>query len=680
MRFICLTPLALSTFAYANVNSPTLPSLDLEVLMATDVQVTAPMKRLQSTSQTAASIYVLTQNELVNSGVTSIPQALTLVPGLQVRKIDNNSWAITARGIAGRYSSKLLVMINGQSFHNPGFAGINWESLNVPIFDIERIEVVRGQSGLLWGSNATSGVINIITKHSEDTRSTKFQIESGSNIDHKVVGRFGSDLGTYGAYRVYALNKKSDASSRALVGEPSDTGETTSVGTRADLIFNDDMSLVVQADYTNVHNGQPAKLPDPITNIGSPQKATFKRDDFNIMTKFDHRINDDSNQMVQLSYNHMFGESAYNKETFDIIDVDYQMNTAVNSVRLDWGLNYRFNKIGNNKTEYFTPIEEYKNTSQYGAFVQAQFEIIPDELKFSLGNRAEYNDFTGWEHQPIARATWQLSNEHTLWTSISQGVRIPSLLEQNGNLVLTGFNVGKNVSTGIPNIDELYLAQRLNGNKDVDAEKIVSAEIGYRFMKSNWNFDVSVFQTNSKNALALETEVSPLKVEEILALGDPIQIAGALHNTLVTQKFVSNAELDTYGGEAVLAWQPNAKLKTEIGYSFTSFEYTLQDGTNAAIGRDSDLSQLFLKARASITDRHYVFVLYRLEDGEAYRTSDFGSLDLSWSWVFDPHMVLTVTGNNLLAGEHLEYKNTGEVFSIPTYIDSSVVARLNIDF
>lgn len=158
--------------------------------MGMDVQTTSAMKRAQSAFDTASSIYVLNKEQISQSGATSVPEALKMVPGLIVRQLDNNQWAISSRGVASRFSSKLLVMIDGQSLYSPQFAAVYWEALNVPLYDIERIEIIRGQGGLLWGSNANNGVINIITKNSLDTRGGYTDATTGSQVNSDVNFRY----------------------------------------------------------------------------------------------------------------------------------------------------------------------------------------------------------------------------------------------------------------------------------------------------------------------------------------------------------------------------------------------------------------------------------------------------------------------------------------------------------
>lgn len=679
MKYLFWIPLvALSNGAYADTKD--LASLELESLMATDVQITSVMKRLQTTSETPASVYVLTSNELMMSGVSSVTQALTLVPGVQVRKIDNNTWAITARATAGRYSSKLLVMLDGQSLHNPGFAGVDWESINIPIYNIERIEVIRGQGGLLWGSNATNGVVNIITKHTEDTRSVITQVQTGTELDHSVSGRFGAELGTSGAYRFYASDKQTAISETSLYGQPSDYGKVTTFGGRADFHLNDDVSVSLQGNHTKVDNGQTVKLAAVTTNIKQILESEYHRNDTRVMTRIDHRISPNSNQMLQISYTGLKGESAYNDEEFDIYDIDYQMNTLINNVQLDWGGNYRFNNIGVKDTDYYTALTGYDSTEQFGAFVQAQIELLPDELIFSLGNKSEHNDFTGWEHQPMTRLMWQPSRNQAIWSSVSQGVRIPSLVEEDGLLRASGVRVGDLYNSNIPFIDEMHLPQFIKGNGEIEAETSLSSELGYRYMASEWNFDLSLFHTKSKNVLAIDSEISPLSIEQILALSNPFAIAAALQETTSYLNFVSDAELTTYGTELVFGWQPNDKFKTELGYSYSSFQYDLNASARSAIGHDAHLNQWFAKASGTIASNHHFYALVRVESGEAYSTDDFAVLDLSWSWLINSNVGLTLTANNLFTGDHLQYVNTDETFTVPTYVQPTLVARLSVEF
>ena len=639
-----------------------IPSLDFDELLAADVQVTSAMKRLQNISETAASIYVLTNKEIKQSGVISVAQALKLVPGMQVRQIDNNQWAITSRSTAGRYSSNLLVMVDGQSIFNPGFSGVYWEALDIPLYDIDRIEVIRGPGGLLWGSNATNGVVNIISKHTNDTRSVVTQVEAGNQVDYKTDFRVGGELANYSSFRVFGSVEKTDESSENNISiVANDEGKKKSIGGRMDLNINDDLSLLAQTQYTDIEMGQNLKLADLITYEHSYRADQSTRRHFQTMARLEHRLSGVSNQMLQVSISSQQGDQFYYKDSFIITDIDYQMNTLVKGIQLDWGLNYRYTDISIEDTDYIVSLDDINSYNQFGGFVQAQFNFIPDKLKLIIGNKSERNSFTGWEHQPMARFLWTPISRHTFWGAVSQGVRIPSLIEYNSLTTVVGAQIGDYYPTGNDAIDSQRIKTQVVGSSDIDAETSLSKELGYRYTGKSWGLDASVFYTDSKNVIAVDPEVNSTY-------------------SLVTYNFVSNAELVTYGGEAVIKWQPYKQLTTELGYSFTSYKYELADGTNAAIGYDSILRQIIAKANYSITADHSLFAVYRIEDGEAYDTDDFSVLDLSWNWHITPSFAFSVTGNNLLYGKHLEYNNTNEGYTVPTYIEPNYIARLTVEF
>jgi iron complex outermembrane receptor protein len=630
-------------------NLTDLPSLELDELLATDVQVTSAMKRLQNMSETAASIYVLTNKEIMQSGVTSVAQALKLVPGMQVRQIDNNQWAITSRSPAGRFSSKLLVLVDGQSIYNPGFAGVYWEALNLPLYDIDRIEVIRGSGGLLWGSNATNGVINIISKHTSDTRGYLAQVEAGDTTDYKVNFRAGGDLANYSSFRVFGSVDKTDEANdiseeNGNNTEANDYGKTKNIGGRVDLNINDDVSLLVQTEYSKINMGQVRKVPNLTTYQREYTADEYTRDHFQVMSRLEHRLSADSNQMLQASVSYQAGEQVYYDDRFVISDIDYQMNTLIKNTQFDWGLNYRYTDISVPDNDYIST--DITHTVQYGGFVQAQFNLIPDKLKLIIGNRSESNTYTGWEHQPMGRILWQLNDNHIFWASLSQGVRIPSVVEYDSELLVT---------TSLP------VKTVLVGSASSDAETSFSKDIGYRYTDNSWAFDASLFHTKSKDVLVIDEDID--------------YTTGTLYFNLV-----SNAELTTYGGEMSLKWQPLKELSMELGYSFTSYKYDLEPGTQASIGYDSILRQVIGKVNYAITPKHSLFAMYHIENGEAYDTDDYSVLDISWNWKATSNVSLSLTGNNLLYGKHIEYNNTGEVFSVPTYIEPSYVARLTVEF
>ncbi|KPZ70262.1 Colicin I receptor precursor [Shewanella sp. P1-14-1] len=678
-----LMPLViLSPMTYA---AGSLDDLDLESLMAMDIQVTSAMKRSQSAFDTATSIYVLSKERITHSGATSIPEALKMVPGLVVRQLDNNQWAISARGVASRFSSKMLVMIDGQSLYTPQFSAVYWETLNVPLYDIERIEVIRGQGGQLWSSNANNGVINIITKNSLDTRGLYADAASGSQVNIDANIRYGNDISDIGSYRVYGHVKDGDASEKGLVLEPNDVTQQYSFGGRMDFSTSDHWSGFVQGDITESKLGQNYRgvIDDTNRNITFTDK--LERTDSRVMARLENRMSDSANQMLQVSWLNQSGSQTYLQEEFESFDVDYQMNFIYQALQLDWGLNYRYSTISFEDSLFLHSDKEFDNLQQYGGFIQAQFALIPEELDLVLGTRAEHNDLTDWEYQPLARLLWKPQENQVLWSAVSQSVRIPSLIEFNDNYAINGQKVSEVLpfSTGIEAIDEYHIKTYLNGNDDVEAETSLSYELGYRLSQQSWNLDVSLYHTETEDVAVIDINPNVEQFYPALALfqsGQLQQALQALTQTTIQFDIVSTADLTTQGGDIVLSWVPADMFNAELGYSYNTFEYDLPENTFPAIGRDSTTRQIFAKADVHLFDSHNIFATVRVENSDAYLTENYTLLDLTWNWAVSQHWGVSVTGKNLFAGSHLEYANRQETYTIPNYIDESVLFKVTANF
>mgnify|MGYP005985281261 CR=1 FL=1 len=677
--FVC----ALLPISFIHAADSELNSFDLESLLATDVQITSAMKRTQVASKTAASVYVLSNEKIKNSGVTSIAQALTLVPGMQVRQIDGNKWAISARTPAGRFTSKLLVMIDGQSIYNPSFAGVYWEALNIPLYDVAKIEVIKGQGGLLWGSNATNGVVNIITKHSLDTRSVVGHVETGSNLNHRVSFRIGDDLSLtkHSSYRVYASHESSGKSDKSSVWNTRDDAKKTSLGGRLDITLDDDSSLIVQGDYTDIKIGQTLQLPSLVTHermeVGEPEIRQHAQ----LMLRLDNRLSDTSNQMFQASISRQEGKQVYFNEEFNHYDLDYQLNMLSGSTQTNIGLNYRYNDIPFTGSEFINSIGMTESITQYGGFIQTNVFLIPNVLDLIAGIKSEHNNLTGWEHQPSIRLTWTPNESHFFWASVSQGVRIPSLTEYDYETLVNGVKIKDFQVTGIPIIDDTRIRTVLKGDSDIEAETSISTEFGYRVNQNDWNLDLSLFHTNAKNALGVAPSISDADLAAVfglLGMGNIPGVLGYLQTATVDMTFLNDVKLISKGGDIVISWQPNVDVNLELGYNYTNYHY--ENAGNSILANDGELHQFFVSNTIKLTDEQTLFSLIRWEDGDAYNTDGYVALDLSWGWDITPDARLSLTGNNLLDSSHLEYGKTNDTLTVPTYIDRSVILGLSFNF
>src|ERR1700723_2854557 len=194
--------------AWPQQQTPDLADRSLEDLM--NIEVTSVSKKEQKLSRTASAVFVITQEDIRRSGATNIPDLLRMVPGLDVAQINANTWAISARGLNGRFSNELLVLLDGRSLYTPTTGGVNWDTQDVPLEDIERIEVIRGPGGTVWGANAVNSVINIITKKAQDTPGAMV-VAGGGTVDQGFgTGQYGGKMGSSTSYRAFTKNFNQD--------------------------------------------------------------------------------------------------------------------------------------------------------------------------------------------------------------------------------------------------------------------------------------------------------------------------------------------------------------------------------------------------------------------------------------------------------------------------------------
>lgn len=676
--------LSLLFISYASLaDNEEIENLDFESLLATDVQITSVMKRTNNASTTPASVYVISNTQMLNAGVTSVAQALTLAPGVQVRKIDNNKWAVGIRNTAGRYTSKLLVMIDGQSIYNPSFAGVYWEALNIPIYDIERIEVIKGQGGLLWGSNATNGVVNIITKLSNDTRSSKISVKAGTTLDYEVSLRVGGDLNIAenSSYRFYINSQENDKSELSRKWTPHDEGKKKSFGARFDIDFDKDTSLLMQGDFTQIKMGQTSELAQPLTFVGSEVTAPQNREHTLLMLRLENRISDTANQTLQTSYAKQKGKEVYYREKFQSYDIDYQINMLFDFARVDIGANYSYNTTPFVGSEYLNSQNDIDSTNKYGGFAQVSFAIIEDELDFIIGEKSEYNSFTGWEHQPSMRLAWKIDKAQFLWTSVSQGVRTPSLVEYDYNIQINGLKVGAIIETGNDFVDNTRFKTFLSGNNELEAEKIFAAELGYRLQQNKWNADISLFYSKGKNTLSITPTVDVSVVPSIIALlaiGDVNGFSQYVQSQTANFNLNSDGEQLTYGLDFIFNWQINSSTNMTYGFNYSKQEESHVN--NNILDFNGYVKQTFISWNKKINEMHNVMLQSRWEDGSLYKTDDFIALDISWHWQVNPNIAVSLTGNNLLEKNHLEYGRSNDTFDVSTYIERSFSLGFVVDF
>jgi iron complex outermembrane receptor protein len=428
-------------------------TLSVEELM--NIEVTSVSKRSEKLSEVASAIQVITQEDIRRSGATNLPEALRLSPNLQVAQYNAYAWIISARGFNNVFSNKLLVMIDGRTVYSPLFAGVYWDAQSVLLEDVDRIEVISGPGGTLWGANAVNGVINIITKKAKDSQGIYASVIQGTNLHSQVSARYGGKIGSAITYRIYGMQNMIDPTLNAARANNTDNWYLNQGGFRLDYDAGDKNKLSFQG---NVIYG---------TEHTNPGPSSFDHQD--IMGQWSHSFATGSDLQIQVYYDRMWRRdlpSLFNDqlETYDI-DLQHNFKAGKNNNIL-WGLGYRLARDDSQNTTVFIGfVPAVRNLHLYSGFIQDEVQLVPNILKLTIGTKLMHNDYSGFEIQPSARFAWTPAQQQTVWAAVSRAVRTPSRID---------------VDYRIPTYPVPPTTQNVGGGPNFVPEKLIAYELGYR--------------------------------------------------------------------------------------------------------------------------------------------------------------------------------------------------------
>ncbi|MGZ4963544.1 MAG: TonB-dependent receptor plug domain-containing protein, partial [Limisphaerales bacterium] len=359
--------------------------------------ITIAKRTPEPLEKSAAAVSVLTQDDIRRSGATSIPEALRLVPGLDVARVDAHTWAISSRGFNDVFANKLLVMIDGRTVYSPLFSGVFWDEEDTMMEDIDRIEVVRGPGATLWGANAVNGVINVVTKSAKDSQG--LLVTGGGGSEELGFGsvRYGFKLDDGIYMKVY--QKYFDRGS-SVFENGSDAFDAWSMyrgGFRIDVDKADNNLFTFQGDaYTGQENEVylvPTAIPPAF--VGSA-KSIDNVAGVNVLGRWSHDFSKDSQFILQSYYDHTVRNNPVLSQTRNTGDVDFQHVFKVGERNeITWGTGFRttHRDVKNSLNVALIPPNDTRNL--YSAFLQDEITVMPDRLKMILGSKFEHNDFTG---------------------------------------------------------------------------------------------------------------------------------------------------------------------------------------------------------------------------------------------------------------------------------------------
>lgn len=527
--------------------------LSLEELM--DVEVTSVSKRRQRVADAAAAIFVITQEDIRRSGATSVPELLRMAPGVEVARIDANKWAVSIRGFNGRFSGKLLVLIDGRSVYSPLFSGVFWDAQDVMLEDVERIEVIRGPGATVWGAKAVNGVINIISKSAKDTQGALISGGVGTQERGFGAARFGGKAGDKVAYRGY-VKSFAVADSPVTSGDRgADATQQVRTGLRVDAEPTGRDLLTLSADLYKQDYGSTAVTQPLIT---SPFSTTFDDNATasggNVLGRWTRRFSDTSSASLQGYYDRFQKSEQGLGATVDVADLDFQHEFqpfARNHVV--WGLGYRYTRSSVDDSVFARVDPNHRIDNVFSAFVQDEIALMKDELRLTIGSKFEHNDTTGAEIQPSARILWSPTPTQSVWAAVSRAVRVPSLGEEDAELTV-------DVIPPAPPFVPFPTEVAFFGNPGAGAEELLALEVGHRAQPiDRLSFDVAAFYNeydNITSAVAGEPFFAPTPVPRIVV---PIRSS-------------QTATTETWGVEAAADWEVLPWWRLKAAYTFLHFD------------------------------------------------------------------------------------------------------------
>ena len=582
---------------------------NLSIEQLGDVEITSVSKTTEQLSDAPAAIYVISHDDIIRSGATTIPEMLRLAPNLQVAQVTASSFAISARGFNGTAASKLLVLIDGRAIYTPISSGVDWGVQDVLPEDVDRIEVISGPGAALWGANAVNGVINIITRKSGDTPGGLLDLGSG-NLSQSAALQYGGKLADNLSYRVYGESNYQDSDVTATGADAKDEWQHSQGGFRLDWTPPGD-TVTLQGDLYRSWEGQRA----------APTEAVAGQ---NLLVLWNHEIESGSTLQVQAYYDYSAslspGISSEHLTTYDL-DVQHSFVLGTNQ-QVTWGGGYRadlddFSTLS--PSEGFSP--QRQTLSYANLFVQDCISLT-DALKLTLGARLEADAFSGPQLLPDARLSWKVTDSSLIWAAVSRAARAPSLLERD----LFG-------SVGPVKI--------LEGG-DFRPEKLTAYELGYRSQLSpGVSLSVSTFY-NVYNDLR-SAEYSPGGVFPII--------------------FGNLMEGDTYGVEFWGSYRVNRWWVLTAGANWLHKDLHFEDGSSRiggiAIAGDDPAYQF--SVHSSMNLAHGITLdLYLRKVGILPEPASptYTELDGRIGWAVSPSVELSLTGANLFQPNHLEFGTT----------------------
>ncbi len=609
-------------------------------------------KKKENSFDASSSNYTLTSEDIRRSGATSVAESLRLVPGLQVARIDGNKWAISSRGFNRQYSNKLLIMVDGRIVYTPLFSGAYYDTIDYNLNDIEKIEVVKGSGGALWGYNAINGIINIVTKNTAQTKGF-YSSQILGNYDKSITEVRYGDKTKDGNYRLYFKNTQRDSlKSHSTKLDNNDDLTYNRVGFRKDSNYNNETSMQLSGEVSQGSSN----------NFMSPVEVNQKKSTGAFVNL---AIEKNLSKFSSLNFNSYLDYSSFKKTIIDYslvtLNTNFQHFYQLNrDKQIAWGGEYiqffdqtRSNYINDNGVVYSPLVYNPNklNNNILSTFVQSKNFFFDQNLLVSIGSKFLYNNYTNFDWQPNINASYFPSDNQTIWAAVSRVSRIPTRGEDSLNIQT---KIGNSYAT----------IQR--GSSGFDNEELISYEAGYRLKPTRKiMFDFSTFYNQYTKLRTFEPDSSGSLTIDNLGYGESL------------------------GFEATAKWQAAHNLKIEANYDYLKLNLGIKpysfdsssalnpnDGLEVAEGlspKHQAKIKIFYNPTKKIELDNIFYFVGNLNKGDSnnHKSSGISSyvrFDTRVAYLFNSNFDLALTIQNALNQKHVEFRK-------PMFGENAVVGR-----
>jgi iron complex outermembrane receptor protein len=586
------------------VDPPSHDFADLSLEELGNIDVTSVSKKTERLSDAAASIFVITGEDIRRAGATSLPEALRLAPNLQVSRVDASDYAISARGFNSTAGNKLLVLIDGRSVYTPLFSGVFWDVQDVLLEDVERIEVISGPGATLWGANAVNGVINVITRSARDTQGG-FVAPGAGNLEAGAAARYGAQLDSGGHFRVYGKYFDRQNTERADGSEVRDDWDKGQVGFRADWNGASE-SFTLQGD---AYSGK----------LDQAAPGTPEIDGMNLLARWSRSFADGSSLRLQGYYDRTERDIPGTfAEDLDILDFELQHSirpTAGHEVVWGGGYRYANDSVTNSAALAFIPAD--KSLNWVNVFAQDGI-ALRENLHLTLGIKIEHNDYSGFEFLPSARIAWKPAPERLVWSAVSRAVRAPSRIDQE---------------FFIPGNPPFQIA----GGPDFRSEVSNTFELGYRAQPTSAiSYSVTAFHSIHDHIRSVEPIGGGVSV-----LGNKIE--GKTSGVEAWGSYQATRAWRLSGGVVLL------RQRLELKPDSTSLQGVRAEGNDPK-------HRWMLRSSYELTERHEFDIIVR-HVGELPDpvVPAYTAVDARFGWKANRNLELSLTLQNIFDPSHPEF-------------------------